>query len=233
MASTDRKVQLFEDIVRLRAAERRAPALRELVTARGHLEHELGPSVSRSLAAHLLGVSHTALQRWIDDGDVPLVPTPRGSWQVPVAPLVELRESVTAARASGARRRHVLEPIMLERRARARALRPLALAPAAVSNGDPHERAQRRSLAYHAALAPRLRLADMHEALHQVWRWRDEERMDSRYADRWEHLLSRRLPEIRAALVDDSEHGRDLRQNSPFAGKLSEPERRAILAEIR
>jgi hypothetical protein len=57
--------------------------------------------------------------------------------------------------------------------------------------------------------------------------------MDDRYADQWEELLRRRLTEIRHAITADDQRGRDLRQNSPFAGVLSEPERRRILAEIR
>jgi hypothetical protein len=45
--------------------------------------------------------------------------------------------------------------------------------------------------------------------------------------------LRRPLAEIREAIAADDQRGRDLRQNSPFAGALSEPERRRILAEIR
>jgi hypothetical protein len=78
MASTERKQRLFEDIVRLRRAEQSSPDAREIVTVRSHLEGELGASVSRSLAARLIGVSHTGLQKWIEAGDVPVVFTPRG-----------------------------------------------------------------------------------------------------------------------------------------------------------
>lgn len=71
------------------------------------------------------------------------------------------------------------------------------------------------------------------EARHLIWQWRDEGRIDPRYAKRWEKVLSRPIPEIRKTIGEDSQRGRDLRQNSPFAGMLSEPERRKILAEIR
>jgi hypothetical protein len=65
-----------------------------------------------------------------------------------------------------------------------------------------------------------------------LFRWRAQERIDERYAERWEQLLSQPLPEIRRALVDESEDYDDLRQTSPFAGFLSEPERRRIVREV-
>jgi len=36
------------------------------------------------------------------------------------------------------------------------------------------------------------------------------------------------MPRIRAAITADDERGRDLRQNSPLAGLLSEQERRKL-----
>ena len=46
-------------------------------------------------------------------------------------------------------------------------------------------------------------------------------------------LEGRPLPEIRWVLANDTRRGRDLSQNSPFAGMLIEPERRRLLEEIR
>jgi hypothetical protein len=70
------------------------------------------------------------------------------------------------------------------------------------------------------------------EARHVLSRWREEGRIDARYADRWQHLLDRPLPQLKQALVDESPESDDLRQNSPFAGLLSEPERQRILREV-
>jgi hypothetical protein len=56
--------------------------------------------------------------------------------------------------------------------------------------------------------------------------------MDPRYADQWDALLTRSMPEIRHALMERSQAADDLRQNSPLAGMLSEPERQRILAEV-
>jgi len=52
-----------------------------------------------------------------------------------------------------------------------------------------------------------------------------------RHAGGWEQLLARPLSEIRRTLVEESEEADDLRQNSPFAGVLSEPDRRRIMRE--
>lgn len=231
MGTAERK-RLFESIVRLRRAEREAPQSRDLVAVRADLERELGETVSRSLAAQLLGVSHTALNRWVDAGDVPVVVTRDGRRAVPVAALVDLYEAVARERASGRRRRHALEPIMVESRAKARAMRPGELIASDESSAGPHRSAELRSLAYHGAVAKRLRRPMADDALHLIWQWRDSGRIDRRYADRWEEVLRGPLPEIRKLLTSDSQAAADLRQNSPFAGLLSEPERRKILAEI-
>ena len=234
MPSTERKERLFRDIVLLRRAEGQSPGARDIVTVRSHLEQELGGSVSRSLAARLLGVSHTALQKWIDAGDVPVIITPSGAIGVPVSALVDLYESITAERESGQRRLHLLEPAMTEARERAKALQPARLIDAGDGDGpDSHDRAERRNRAYHAAVARHLRRSTVERALHQLWRWDEEGTIDPRYAEAWEEVLRRPLPDIKQVLTENSQRARDLRQNSPFAGALSEPERRKILDEIQ
>lgn len=233
MPSIERKKRLFEDIVRLRRAERSDADPRDIVAVCSHLEQELGGSVSRSLAARLIGVSHTGLQKWIDAGDVPVVITPSGKQEVPVGTLVELFEAMRATRDSGRRRLHVIEPTMVEGRTRAETLDPTKLVPAGADPVDPHERAERRNRAYHAAIARRLRRDTVRTALHQLWQWSEEGNIDPRYADEWEALLRSPLKDIKRLLTEDSQYARDLRQNSPFAGMLSEPERRKILEVIR
>jgi hypothetical protein len=98
---------------------------------------------------------------------------------------------------------------------------------------DPHRRAELRGLAYHRALARRLRRPMIDQARHVLWTWRDQGKIDPSYADQWEALLDRPLPDIRRVIGEDTQIARDLRQNSPFAGMLSEPERRKILKELR
>lgn len=233
MGVIERKQRLFENIQRLRRVEQAAPELRDVVAVRADLEQELGETVSQRLAARLLGTSHTALRRWIDSGDVPVVYTAGGKEQVPVAVLLELREAVDRERAAGRRGHHLLEPSMLEARDRAQELDPTELLSDVDLERDGHGRASRRSLAYHRALAQRLRQPMVDDALHLIWIWLDQGKIDPRYADRWEQVLRRPLAEIREVISANTPEGRDLRQNSPFAGMLSEAERRKILQEVR
>ena len=223
----DRKQELFENVTRLRRAGSELPGNHDIAAVRLALENELGETVSRRLAARLLGVSHTALDRWIKAGDLPVVYSLSGRFEVPVPALLELYEAVRAEHAEG--RRHVLAPAMARQREAARQLRVAER----IDSHDPHDRSRARNLAYHRAVANRLRKPMVDEARHALYRWREQGRIDPRYADRWEALLARPIPEIRQALVESSQEADDLRQNSPLAGMLSEPERRRILAEVR
>jgi hypothetical protein len=229
MGVVDRKQELFENIVRLRRAGRRLSGDRDIAVVRVALERELGETVSRRLAARVLGVSHTALERWIKGGDLPVVYSFKGRMEVPVPALLDLYEAVEAERAESPRR-YVLTATMARRRDAAQRL-TIDHPNDDVERGG-HDRAQARSLAYHRALAQRLRKPMVDEARHVLFRWREQGRIDQRYADRWERLLDRPVPEIRRALVDESQDANDLRQNSPFAGQLSEPERRRIVHEV-
>ncbi len=232
MGSVDRKKALFENIERLRRVERDLPPNRDLVAVRTALEAELGETVSRRLTAHLLGVSHTALDRWVDAGDIPLVFTPSGQRAVPVEALLDLRESVAAERGAGGSSRRPLEPVMARRRERADRLDVAALLPPdSASKG--HDRAARRSLAYHRALARSLDRRMVDAALRQVWKWRLQGRIDPHYAERWERVLREPVADVRRTISEDSQDAGDLRQSSPFAGMLSEPERRKLIQLVR
>lgn len=226
----DRKQRLFDGIVRLRRAERRGAPDPDIAAVRAMLEDQLGETISRRLAARVLGVDHKALERWIRAGDLPLVETPSGRQEVPVASVVELFEAVDETRASGVRTRHLLEPALTVGRRRAADLHADQLVGASDSEG--HGRAERRSLAYHRALARRLRRPMVDDALRLLWKWREQGRVDARYADSWEQLLRRPVSEVRQVIGEDTQRARDLRQNSPFAGMLSEAERRRINDEV-
>lgn len=228
MGVIDEKRELFENILRLRRAGRDAPG-EDIWVVRASLERQLGPTVSRRLAARLLGISHTALDRWITAGDVPLVYSATGRREVPVQALLDLRDAVDAQRARGSSQ-HVLAPAIARRRQAAARLDLPEFNNADRRSG--HDRVRARSLAYHRALADQLSEPMVDEARHALSKWRQEGRIDPRYADRWESLLAGALPDLRRALVDESQDGSDLRQNSPFAGLLSEPERRRILREV-
>lgn len=215
------------NIVRLRRVERKTPSP-ELAAVREDLESQLGGTVSRSLSAQLLGVSHTALNNWIEAGGIPAVITMQGRREVPIPVLLELQERLAREREAGRRKLHLLEPIMLDARRRAEHMRQ-PIASDSRRRADPHRTAELRSLAYHRALAPRLRRQMVDEAQRKLRRWTKEGRIDPRYAQAWEEIFALPMAEIREAIAADDERGRDLRQNSPLAGLLTEPERRKIL----
>ncbi len=177
-------------------------------------------------------MSHTALNHWIEAGDVPAVITKQGRKEVPIPALLELQERVIDQRRLGRRKLHTLEPVMIEERRRAARVHPQAEASGAGRDPDPHRVAELRSLAYHRALAPKLRRPMVDQARRKLRRWKDEERIDPRYAQAWEEVLALPLEDLRKAIAADDEHGRDLRQSSPLAGLLSEPERRKVLAAV-
>lgn len=230
MGVIDRRQQLFENLVRLRRAGRELPGNDDISAVRLSLERELGETVSRRLAARVLGVSHTALERWISAGDLPVVYSRDGRVEVPVPELLNLRDAVDADRA-GKDLRYPLAPAMKRQRDAARRLRADDLQSSGSADG--HDRARARSLAYHRALARRLRRPMIDEARHVLYRWRAQGRIDEHYAAQWDALLTRPVREIQQAIVEQSEAADDLRQNSPLAGLLSEAERRRIVEEVR
>lgn len=229
MGTVERKEALLENILRLRRAERDMPGNHDVVAVRTALEEGLGETVSQRLAARFLGTSHSALQRWIRSGDLPLVFNRAGKEEVPVVELVRLREAVDDERGKG--RRHILEPKLTAGHARAERLRPEQLLQNEEGRSG-HGRPERRSLAYHRALSKQLRRPMVDEALHVIWKWRDQGKLDERYARQWEDVLQQPVTEVRKAISTDSPFARDLRQNSPFAGMLTEAERRKISNEI-
>lgn len=223
--------RILENIARLRRAEKETPST-DIAMVREDLESQLGGTVSRSLSASLLGVSHTALNNWIAAGDVPVVISERGRKEVPIRTLLELQDRVAQERRLGRRKLHTLEPIMTEARRRAERMRPRAAVSASRRRSDPHRTPELRSLAYHRAIAPQLRRPTIDEAQRKLRRWREDGRVDPRYAQLWEDVFAMPMAEIRKAITADDERGRDLRQNSPLAGLLSEPERRKILDTV-
>jgi hypothetical protein len=228
MASSAQE-RTLANIVRLRRAETRAQTP-EVAEVREDLEEQLGQTVPRSAAARLLGVSHTALNRWIDSGDVPVVITRTGRKEVPIPPLLELHEQVVEQRRRSPRRLHALESLMLEARRRAEGIPSATLATGGRSPSEPHRTPELRSLAYHQAIAPRLRRPQIEEARRKLVRRRDQGRVDPRHAEAWGEVFALPMSKLREAITADDERGRDLRQSSPLAGMLSEQERRKALA---
>ena len=224
-----RKQELFEQLLMLRRTAQSVPQDAGLAAVRASLERELGLTVSMRLAGQLVGVSHTAIRRWVNNGDLATVYAPSGMREIPIGVVLDLYDQVTAARQAG--RHHVIEPGMRQARERAARMDPPALV-ADAPDDDGHRRAERRALAYHRTIAKKLRRRDVNEAYQLLLAWRENGRIDPRYAEEWERLLREPMPVIRRALGEDSRQMRDLRQSSPFAGTLGERERSRIIAEV-
>lgn len=230
MASVAESKRLVDGIVRLRRAARTAEVAPDVAPVRRELESRLGPTLSRSRAAQILGVSQTALDRWVAAGQIPVVLTPHGRREVPRQFVVELREAIDELLTKG-RHRHVLAAALAERRKAAEELAGQRTGPARRRAGSArgHGTAERRSRAYHAVVAERLDERMIEDARANVERLVAEEHLRESYAERWRTLLARPVPEVVSAISADSQEARDLRQNSPFAGVLNEQERRQII----
>lgn len=232
MSRVQEATRTVDDIIRLRRVERLPEAAPEVRPVRRRLEAGVAPTLSRSLAARLLGVSQPALDRWIGAGRVPTVVTPSGRREVPRRFVIELRESIEDLSRRGVRR--PLAAALTERRVAAEGLEPAgSQAPRGSARPPGHETAERRARALHALIAERLDESMLEEAGEEVERLAVAGKLHPRYADRWRALLARSPAEVAAAIVSDSEEGRDLRQNSPFAGVLNEQERRRVIERVR
>lgn len=118
---------LLEPIVRLRLAiqtSRDRQVRSDLREAEAVLRAQLGPSVPKRAAARLLGISVTALDRWIDRGYLPVVTSPRSSKRLGVETrsLLDLATAVWRLRRAG-RSHAVISAAVRELRWRARGSR--------------------------------------------------------------------------------------------------------------
>jgi hypothetical protein len=103
------------------------------------------------------------------------------------------------------------------------------------STMDLHQLAEERSIAYHRAIAERLR--ERPEVLDKA-RWRVETWLSAGgeapfYARKWAEVLAGDPDSVASFLVERSELAAELRQSSPFAGALTPQERWKIWRETR
>jgi hypothetical protein len=226
--------RLIKDVVRLRRAERVRAAQDDVRVVRADLERSVGRTVPRALAARALGVSQTALDRWIKRGDVPAVITPSERREVPLTALVDLILAVEE-REGRSDDPHPLASLLRERRMAAAELTAEEILPDRVrrrARDTGHRRAELRGLAYHRVVARRLDQRLVDDARERLRRWASEDRIDPRYLQRWDAILNRSPGSIAKFIGRDDQRGRDLRQSSPFAGALNEHERLRVLEVV-
>lgn len=91
-----------------------------------------------------------------------------------------------------------------------------------------HLRLDDRSLALHGLIADKLSAnpALLAIARDNIRRWQTVGENDSLVLAEWDNILSGSFDQIIATLTDSSENAKRLRQSSPFAGILTETERR-------
>ena len=101
--------------------------------------------------------------------------------------------------------------------------------------GSGHGIVEKRSLRYHAAISERLRRDQsiLERTRARVEAWIEHGTVAPSYAQGWQQILERPLPEILAFLTSDSERARAFRQVSPFAGVLSAKERWRLWAATK
>jgi len=222
---------LLDNILRLRRAERSADAhlQPEIASARALLEEIAGSTVRPAEAARSLGISHASLNRWLDSGEIATVLTPHGRREIPLSELVELVEEVEQARAAGARR--PLARVIHERQRRAEEAVDLKrLLPRRRPRS--HRVPELQALAYHRLVAERLDEQMVGEARRRLRRRAEEGRIHPHWADEWERILAMPPPEIANEISADTKRARELRQTSPFAGMLTEQERRRLVRAV-
>lgn len=217
MARWFSREQLVRDLVRLRRAHQRNPHDHDIAAVRADLERAVGPTLGRAASARLLGVSQTALDRWIAQEEIPVVPTAEGRREVPLAVVVELIDAVEQM----SEVRRPLAAVLRSRNMRSQSPRQIRAAG--------HRAPELRSLAYHRAVAERLDERVIGDARARLRRWRAEGRVHPRYADEWGALLDGPRTRLSAAIVEDTERAAALRQSSPLAGVLDERERRQAI----
>jgi hypothetical protein len=218
----------IREILRLRQVVRHtdSPVRDEIETTREFLEDTVGPTVRPALAARLLGISQPALHRWLDKGEIGTVTSQDGRREIPLSELLDLLEDVEdirretdggrpLARVMSNRRRRAEESIDLDRLIPRKGPRT-------------HRVADLHSLAYHRLVAERLDPVMVDKARRRLDRWVRDERIHPQWAQAWEEVLSMPPTRIATELRADTPRARELRQTSPFAGTLTEHERRLL-----
>ncbi|MEX2211020.1 MAG: helix-turn-helix domain-containing protein [Gaiellaceae bacterium] len=218
--------EAVENILRLKRAERLADrrSRDDIACAREFLERGAGPSIRPADAARLLDVSKPTLAEWLERGEIAAVLTPKGSREIPLREVVALLEEVRRARCEGSRR--PLGRVIRDRRRRSEETVDLdRLIP---RRRRTHRTAELHSLAYHRLVAERLDGDLVAEARRRLANWQRTGRIDVRWVSAWEAVLDRPVAGVARAIGADTARGRALRQTSPFAGVLTEQERRRL-----
>lgn len=177
-------------------------------------------------AARLLGTTPEELEALSKQGDVSLVLTPEGRQEMPSSHLADLLGAMQGGLS--------LAGVIESRRSQAAAL-PLEelLPPLGPKDAFGHRPAELRALVYHRVVVRRLDEETRSAALGRLKRWLADGRIHPEWARRWEEALTLPLSGLAALIAADTPETRALHQSSPFAGVLTEQERRRVLDVVQ
>jgi hypothetical protein len=233
MFSSRDSAEAIASLVRLRRVEHAVDRTQadELRPVGEYLRALVGPTVRPSLAARVLGISHPALSRWLESGDIATVLTPEGRREIPLSELLDLLGDLDELDEHARRGRPLTRLIRARRRRAEAAVDADRLLPPTRARG--HRRAELQALAYHRLVADRLDDDLVAEATRRVSRWQASGRIHPAWADAWVGILAEPIPAIAEAISADTSEARALRQTSPFAGALNEQERTRLARAVR
>jgi len=95
-----------------------------------------------------------------------------------------------------------------------------------------HRTAELRSIAMHRLIAERLNDEILDQARQRLDWLACNNHIHPSWEAQWRELIDLPCSQIKALLVEDSQHMRDMRQSTPFVGVLSEEERWRIIREV-
>lgn len=220
----------LDNILRLRRLRRHVDneSRDDVDSVLSYLEETVGPTLGRAVTARMLGISHTALDRWIAKGDISTVLTPTGRREVPLPEVIDLLESLAEDEAASGS----VADVIRERRLEAEAIPEDTFLTPKRRRPRTHRVADLQALAYHRLVAQKLDEAILADARRRLDRWERDDRIDPRWAERWREILDMSTNQVAKAITVDSENGRALRQSSPFAGSLNHHERQRVARAV-
>lgn len=200
-SETQRQERMIQGLVGLRQVARLLPGNPDVQRATLGLEEALGTAVSQRIAARSLGVPHPQVSKLISHGKLSTIDTTRGKAQVEVRSLVDL---IVAGEAS--------------------------------ANGEVTQAAEKRdltnilllrALSFHRALSRSLDRGMVERAQAVLSEKRGTGEIPTDIADQWERVLERPVSEIANAMVEQNQHGDEMRSHSPFnsMGRRAEDQR--------
>ena len=98
------------------------------------------------------------------------------------------------------------------------------------ASGNDHRAAERRSLAYHRAVARRLDEQIVRDARSRLTRWRSQDRINPYYARAWDEILAMTPTQITHTIAADTPRMRDLAKTHPSPAPSTSPARRVLAA---